>query len=79
MSRCYYAPMHEHLDALEARMQQLQQDVRRARMQHDSARVRVLSEEIKRALNAYNALLGADDAPETPLAQVQPQARPTRY
>ncbi|MET7639854.1 hypothetical protein [Streptomyces sp. NPDC005438] len=68
--------MHEHLDALEARMQQLQQDIRQARIEHDSARVRVLSEEIKRTLNAYNTLLGADDAPETPRSrQGQPQAR----
>lgn len=64
--------MHEHLDALEARMQQLQQGLRQAHMQHDSAQVRVFSEELKRTQNAYNALFGSGDAPET----TQPQPLP---
>lgn len=66
--------MHEHVDALEARMQQLQQDMRQAHMQHDSAQVRVLSEELKRTQNAYNALFGSDDAPVPNPPQTQPTA-----
>ncbi|MFI1200406.1 hypothetical protein ACH4VR_13290 [Streptomyces sp. NPDC020883] len=68
--------MHEHLDALEARMQQLQREMREARMQHDSARFRVLSEELQRTLNAYNALFGSADAPEVTPPQPQVSSRP---
>ncbi len=36
----------------------------------------MLSQELQRTLNAYNTLLGADDAPETTSVQPQPQPQP---
>ncbi|WP_414166375.1 hypothetical protein ACMATS_00225 [Streptoverticillium reticulum] len=68
--------MHGHLDALEARMQQLQRDMRQAHLNHDSARVRALSGELKRTQNAYNALFGSDDAPEATPPQPRPADEP---
>lgn len=71
--------MHEHLDALEARMQQLQQAMQQARRQHDSAQVRALGEELQRTLNAYNALFDpgaasgqATSQPPAPAAPPEP-------
>jgi len=64
--------MDEHLVALEKRMQQLQEALRQALTQHDTARVNVLGEELTRIRHAWNVLCGLSDVPDT----VQPEVRP---
>ncbi|MEK2479044.1 hypothetical protein [Streptomyces noursei] len=64
--------MHEHLVALEERMQQLQREVRQALTQHDSTQVNVLREELKRTQQAWDVLCGLDDAPD----KTQPEPVP---
>ncbi|MEU2772483.1 hypothetical protein ABZ646_06040 [Streptomyces sp. NPDC007162] len=48
--------MHEHLDALEERMQQLQQAMRRAQLARDSDQVKHLRDELRRTQRAWDAL-----------------------
>ncbi|MGW1728405.1 hypothetical protein ACWCQK_36650 [Streptomyces sp. NPDC002306] len=48
--------MHEHLDALEQRMHQLQQAMRRAQLARDSDQVKQLRDELRRAQRAWDAL-----------------------
>ncbi|MFB6641553.1 hypothetical protein ACFCYF_30410 [Streptomyces chartreusis] len=48
--------MHEHLDALEERMQQLQQAMRRAQLARDSDEVKRLRDELRRIQRAWDAL-----------------------
>jgi len=62
--------MHEHLDALEERMQQLQQAMRRAQLARDSDQLKELRGELRRAQRSWDALFaqaeeadGTDDAP----------------
>lgn len=48
--------MHEHLDALEQRMHQLQQAMRRAQLARDSDQVKQLRDELRRTQRAWDAL-----------------------
>src|ERR1044072_8588179 len=67
--------MHEHLDALERRMQQLQQAIRQAQAQHDQTEAARLRQELKRTQKAWDVLLGSDDEqPEQ--APLQPRPAP---
>ncbi|MER7147648.1 hypothetical protein [Streptomyces xanthochromogenes] len=68
--------MDEHLVALEKRMQQLQEALRQALTQHDSAQVNVLGEELTRTRHAWNVLCGLSDVPDTAQQEVQPEVRP---
>ncbi|MEU0785364.1 hypothetical protein ABZ341_27760 [Streptomyces sp. NPDC006173] len=57
--------MHEHLDALEQRMQQLQQAMRRAQLARDSDQVKQLRDELRRIQRAWDALFAqAEEAEE---------------
>lgn len=60
--------MHEHLDALEKRMQHLQHAMRQAHEQHDSAQVNALRLELQRTQRAWDALFAPDGEPD----QAQP-------
>jgi hypothetical protein len=55
--------MNEHLLALEKRMQQLQEAIRRALARHDNAQVQLLGAELTRLRRAWKALCGLDDIP----------------
>ncbi|WP_330237486.1 hypothetical protein [Streptomyces sp. NBC_00525] len=58
--------MHEHLDALEQRMQQLQQAMRRAQLARDNGQVKQLRDDLRRAQRAWDALFEqAEDTEET--------------
>ncbi|MFF8531673.1 hypothetical protein ACN6K9_002548 [Streptomyces sp. SAS_267] len=63
--------MHEHLDALEQRMHQLQQAMRRAQLARESDQVKQLRDELRRTQRAWDALFAqveesADDStPDT--------------
>ncbi|MFJ3720821.1 hypothetical protein [Streptomyces sp. NPDC090057] len=48
--------MHEHLDALEQRMHQLQQAMRRAQLARDSDQVKQLRDDLRRTQRAWDAL-----------------------
>ncbi|MEU2956416.1 hypothetical protein [Streptomyces xanthochromogenes] len=48
--------MHEHLDALEERMQQLQQAMRRAQLARDNEQIKQLRSELGRTQRAWDAL-----------------------
>ncbi|MFD0119585.1 hypothetical protein ACFVZL_34905 [Streptomyces sp. NPDC058320] len=71
--------MHEHLDALEERMQQLQQTMRRAQLARDSGEVKRLRDELRRTQRAWDALFeqtedgedatAPDDTPRSTPAQ----------
>ena len=54
--------MHEHLDALEKRMQQLQHAMRQAHEQQDNDQVNALRQELRRINNAYDALFSPVEA-----------------
>ncbi|MEU2309411.1 hypothetical protein [Streptomyces misionensis] len=59
--------MQEHLDALEERMQQLQQAMRSAQLARDSEQVKQLRAELRRTQRAWDALFEqAEDTEETP-------------
>ncbi|MET8631775.1 hypothetical protein [Streptomyces sp. NPDC004680] len=64
--------MVEHLVALETRMQQLQEAIRQALTQHDSAQVGLLGEELTRTQRAWNVLCGISDSGSTDTAQPAP-------
>ncbi|MBK5993690.1 hypothetical protein JHN53_18980 [Streptomyces sp. MBT58] len=67
--------MQEHLVALEERMQHLQQAIRQALTQHDTAQAGVLGEELRRTQRAWNVLCGLeDDPPAQPEPAVPPAA-----
>ncbi|MFJ2217354.1 hypothetical protein ACIQVO_00125 [Streptomyces sp. NPDC101062] len=68
--------MDEHLVALEKRMQQLQEALRQALTQHDSAQVNVLGEELTRTRHAWNVLCGLSDVPDTAQPEVRPEPAP---
>ncbi|MEU2119481.1 hypothetical protein ABZ567_28415 [Streptomyces sp. NPDC016459] len=78
--------MHEHLVALEERMQQLQQAIRQALAQHDPAQAGALRAELKRTQQAWDVLCGPDDAadnaPTEPASLTAPEhsweGRPAR-
>lgn len=78
--------MHEHLVALEKRMQQLQQAIRQALTQHDTAQADVLRAELKRTQLAWDVLCSpdstADDTQPEPAAPQAPEhsweGRPAR-
>ncbi|MFJ8957634.1 hypothetical protein ACIRO1_46865 [Streptomyces sp. NPDC102381] len=55
--------MQEHLVALEKRMQHLQQAIRQALTQYDTAQAGVLGEELMRTQRAWNVLCGLEDEP----------------
>ncbi|MFD9280257.1 hypothetical protein ACFWD7_23635 [Streptomyces mirabilis] len=61
--------MHELLEALQTRMQQLQHAMLQARLQHDDAQVAVLHEDLKRAQAYWASLV----LPSSEAAQVQPE------
>ncbi|MCX5443887.1 hypothetical protein [Streptomyces sp. NBC_00063] len=65
--------MHAHLVALEERMQQLQEAIRQALTQHDSAQVDVLQEELKRTRQAWDVLCGPAGATD----RDQPEPAPS--
>ncbi|MFD7315992.1 hypothetical protein [Streptomyces sp. NPDC056730] len=65
--------MDEHLVALEKRMQQLQEAVRQALTQHDSAQVDLLGEELARTRGAWNVLCGLSDVADTAQPEVRPE------
>ncbi|MFE5374039.1 hypothetical protein [Streptomyces mirabilis] len=65
--------MDGHLIALEKRMQQLQEAVRQALMQHDTFQVRLLSAELTRTQLAWNVLCGLSGVPDA----VRPEPAPT--
>lgn len=48
--------MHEHLDALEERMQQLQQAMRRAQLARDKDQIKQFRDELRRTQRAWDAL-----------------------
>lgn len=48
--------MHEHLDALEERMQQLQQAMRRAQLARDNDQIKQLRDDLRRTQRAWDAL-----------------------
>ncbi|MEV0850575.1 hypothetical protein AB0J21_32795 [Streptomyces sp. NPDC049954] len=56
--------MDEHLVALEKRMQHLQEAIRQALTERDTAQVNLLGEELTRAQRAWNVLCGISDGPE---------------
>ncbi|MGI3228750.1 hypothetical protein ACRJ4B_38100 [Streptomyces sp. GTA36] len=56
--------MHEHLDALEQRMQQLQQAMRRAQLARDSDQVKQLRDELRRIQRAWDALFAQAEEDE---------------
>ncbi|MFI0777289.1 hypothetical protein [Streptomyces sp. NPDC021212] len=62
--------MDEHLVALEKRMQQLQEAIRQALTQHDTAQVSHLGEELTRTQRAWKVLCGISDGPDA--AQSEP-------
>ncbi|MEV6357325.1 hypothetical protein [Streptomyces hydrogenans] len=62
--------MHEHLVALEERMQQLQHAVRQALTQGDSTQLGSLGQELRRTQRAWEVLCGLDSNPAG--AQLQP-------
>ncbi|MGW6638241.1 hypothetical protein [Streptomyces cyaneofuscatus] len=64
--------MHEHLVALEERMQQLQHSIRQALTQGDNAQLGTLGEELRRAQRAWEVLCGLDNDP----ARAHPQPTP---
>ncbi|WP_395292176.1 hypothetical protein ACF9IK_00085 [Kitasatospora hibisci] len=64
--------MHEHLDALEKRMQQLQHAMRQALAHHDNDQVNALRQELRRTQNAWDALFSP--AEEPPPAHRAPEA-----
>lgn len=68
--------MDEHLVALEKRMQQLQEALRQALMQHDTAQVHSLGEQLTRTRHAWNVLCGISEVPDTAQPEVQPGVRP---
>lgn len=68
--------MDEHLVALEKRMQQLQEAIRQALTQHDSAQVSLLGEELARTRGAWNVLCGLSDVPDTAQLEVRSEIRP---
>ncbi|MER5656459.1 hypothetical protein ABT076_25985 [Streptomyces sp. NPDC002131] len=68
--------MDEHLVALEKRMQQLQEAIRQALTQHDSAQVSLLGEELARTRGAWNVLCGLNDVPDTAQLEVRSEIRP---
>ncbi|WP_226962314.1 hypothetical protein [Streptomyces sp. C8S0] len=68
--------MDEHLVALEKRMQQLQEALRQALTQHDTAQVHSLGEELTRTRHAWNVLCGISEVPDTVQPEVQPGVRP---
>ncbi|MGW7459997.1 hypothetical protein [Streptomyces sp. NPDC054797] len=53
--------MHEHLVALEERMQQLQLAIRQALTQHDQAQATLLRAELRRTQRAWDVLCDPDD------------------
>ena len=68
--------MDEHLVALEKRMQQLQEAIRQALTQHDSAQVSLLGEELARTRGAWNVLCGLSEVPDTAQLEVRSEIRP---
>ncbi|WP_069885929.1 hypothetical protein [Streptomyces luteocolor] len=61
--------MQEHLDALEERMQQLQQAMRRAQLARDSDQVKQLRDELRRTQRAWDALFEqSEDGEDTSAA-----------
>ncbi|MFI1815146.1 hypothetical protein ACH414_32890 [Streptomyces sp. NPDC020422] len=68
--------MHEHLVALEGRMQQLQHAIRQALTHDDSAQLDSLRQELRRAQRAWEVLCGLDDSPATGQQEPTPPAAP---
>ncbi|WP_181801071.1 hypothetical protein [Streptomyces shenzhenensis] len=68
--------MDEHLVALEKRMQQLQEALRQALTQHDTAQLHSLGEELTRTRHAWNVLCGISEVPDTAQPEVQSGVRP---
>jgi hypothetical protein len=77
--------MQEHLDALEERMQQLQQAMRSAQLARDSEQVRQLRAELRRTQRAWDALFeqaedteetSADDGTRRTLSENKPAGQP---
>lgn len=68
--------MDEHLVALEKRMQQLQEALRQALMQHDTAQVHSLGKQLTRTRHAWNVLCGISEVPDTAQPEVPPGVRP---
>ncbi|MER5280936.1 hypothetical protein ABT025_35105 [Streptomyces sp. NPDC002809] len=68
--------MHEHLVALEERMQQLQQAIRQALTQHDHAQAALLRAELKRTQRAWDVLCGPDETPEETQPEPEPPTAP---
>ncbi|MEU6322770.1 hypothetical protein [Streptomyces sp. NPDC047009] len=64
--------MDEHLVALEKRMQQLQEAIRQALTQRDTAQVSLLGEELTRTQRAWNVLCGISDSGSPDPAQPAP-------
>ncbi|OIJ95025.1 hypothetical protein [Streptomyces colonosanans] len=64
--------MDEHLVALEKHMQQLQEAIRQALTQHDSAQVDLLGEELTRTQRAWNVLCGISDSGSPDTVQSAP-------
>ncbi|MEC4020349.1 hypothetical protein [Streptomyces sp. H27-D2] len=66
--------MDEHLVALEKRMQHLQEAIRQALTERDTAQVNLLGEELTRTQRAWNVLCGISDGLET--ARPEPASAP---
>ncbi|WP_267246163.1 hypothetical protein [Streptomyces sp. PR69] len=72
--------MHEHLDALEQRMQQLQQAMRRAQLARDEGQVRQLRDELRRTQRAWDALFEQSvDGEDTPTTEEAPPGAPAYH
>lgn len=71
--------MQEHLDALEERMKQLQQTMRRAQLARDSDQVKQLRAELRRTQRAWDALFEqAEETEETPAPDAPAQDTPAQ-
>ncbi|MFE0349455.1 hypothetical protein [Streptomyces griseoluteus] len=66
--------MGEHVIALKERMQQLQETVRRALVQHDTFQMRLSSADLTHTRRAWNVLCGLSDVPQTARPTVTPTA-----
>ncbi|MEU5980087.1 hypothetical protein [Streptomyces sp. NPDC047315] len=67
--------MHEHLVALEERMQQLRYAIRQALAQHEAAQIGTLHAELRRSQQAWEVLCGLNGAPSgLPPKSVSPSA-----
>lgn len=70
--------MHEHLDALEQRMQQLQQAMRRAQLARDNGQVKQLRDDLRRTQRAWDALFEqAEDGEEAAAREETSHGTPT--